>query len=90
MSSGLSRVLARIDRRRLDRLVADAVNHYSPSYAEEPATRVFARALEDAGLAYQRQPVPGGADTGGPGRANLVVQLGPDPVSYTHLTLPTN
>jgi acetylornithine deacetylase len=76
----LDRICAGIDRHRLQRLLVDAVNHYSPSYAEEPATQVFARAIEDAGLAYQRQPVAGGADTGGATRANLLVQLGPEPI----------
>lgn len=64
---------------RVDRLLEAAVNHYSPPYAEEPATRVFARYLEDAGIPYQRQPVVGGADTGGGSRANLIVRLGPQP-----------
>ena len=64
---------------RLDGLLEEAVNHYSPSFAEEPATRVFARFLEDAGIPYQRQPVVGGADTGGASRANLVVRVGPQP-----------
>lgn len=64
---------------RLDALLERAVNHYSPSFAEDPATRVFARFLEDAGIPYRRQPVAGGADTGGASRANLVVQLGPEP-----------
>jgi acetylornithine deacetylase len=57
----------------------NAVNNYSPSFAEEPATQVFARYLEDSGISYERQPVTGGADTGGVSRANLVVRVGPQP-----------
>lgn len=68
-----------IRRDRLDALLEDAVNNYSPPFAEEPATRVFARFLEDAGVSYQRQPVAGGVDTGGASRANLVIRVGPDP-----------
>lgn len=64
---------------RLESLLEDAVNHYSPPFAEEPATRVFAHFLENAGISYQRQPVLGGAETGGASRANLVVQVGPQP-----------
>jgi acetylornithine deacetylase len=64
---------------RLDALLEEAVNTYSPPFAEDPATRVFARFLEEAGISYQRQPVAGGADTGGASRANLVVRVGPQP-----------
>lgn len=70
---------------RLENLLEEAVNNYSPPFAEDPATRVFARYLEDAGISYQRQPVAGGADTGGVSRANLVVRVGPDPVGLLWL-----
>lgn len=83
--SALEDVIKRINNERLRQLLMDAVSHYSPSYAEEPATRVFARALEDAGIPYQRQPVAGGADTGGLPRANLVVRLGPRPTELLWL-----
>lgn len=72
-------VRSRIRPDRLEQLLEDAVNHYSPSFAEEAGTRVFARFLEDAGIPYERQPVAGGADTGGQSRANLVVRVGPEP-----------
>ncbi len=75
----------RIRRDRLDALLEDAVNNYSPPFAEEPATRVFARFLEDAGVSYQRQPVAGGADTGGASRANLIIRVGPDPLGLLWL-----
>ncbi len=80
MDSIIAEIAARIDRERLTELLADAVDHYSPSFAEEPATRVFARHLEANGIPYQRQPVAGGAEGGGIPRANLIVRLGPEPV----------
>ncbi|HSN55251.1 MAG TPA: M20/M25/M40 family metallo-hydrolase, partial [Candidatus Sulfomarinibacteraceae bacterium] len=69
----------RIRTDRLNALLEEAVSTYSPPFAEDPATRVFARFLEEAGISYQRQPVAGGADTGGASRANLVVRVGPQP-----------
>jgi acetylornithine deacetylase len=75
----LEAIRGRVQRDRVSELLVEAVNHYSPSYAEEPATRVFAHALENAGLPYERQPVAGGVETGGQARANLVVRLGPMP-----------
>lgn len=81
-TSTLDRVLAAIDRDRLVRLAVEAVDLYTPTYAEEPATQVFARALTDAGLHPTRHYVPttsaGRAPIGA--RANLIARLGPDPI----------
>lgn len=73
----IAEILSRIDRERLDELLFDAVDTYSPTFAEPPGTQVFASALRDADIAYILQPVltDGGDET----RANLIVQLGPVP-----------
>lgn len=77
MSGGetVARVLAAVDRDRLERLLAEAVQCYSPSYAEGPVVDLFEEAIRAAGLPCRRQQVPGSGD----GRANLVVELGPRP-----------
>ncbi|GMV43799.1 MAG: peptidase M20 [Myxococcales bacterium] len=76
-SAELAAVLAHIDRTRLEELVVEAVECYSPSFSEGPATDVFAGALDSARVPYHRQSVPGPWDD--EDRANLVVELGPDP-----------
>lgn len=76
-SAELEAVLAHIDRTRLEELVLEAVECYSPSFSEGPATDVFAWALDSARVPYHRQSVPGPWDD--EDRANLVVELGPDP-----------
>ena len=82
MSAELDRILGLIDEERLTALLVDAVAQYSPSYAEEPAMQVFAARLNEAGVRYMRQPVPGsGTGTGTETRANLVIELGPQPSS---------
>jgi len=68
-----------LDPGRLRAMLVDAVAVYSPSYAEWPATEVFAARLEQAGLAVERQPVS--AAPGAGARANLLVRLGPQPPS---------
>jgi acetylornithine deacetylase len=73
----LTRVLREIDDDRLVELLTDAVARYSPSYAEQPVVELFTQALERAGLSVRRQPVP--ASPGESGRANLIVELGPQP-----------
>ncbi len=82
MSSTLNQILQLIQPERLTQLLIDSVNRYSPSYAEEPATQVFAAALRRAGIPFARQPVlvndSPGASTNE--RANLIVRLGPDPL----------
>jgi acetylornithine deacetylase len=79
MSAELNAILDRIENDRLIRLLTEAVEQYSPSYAEEPAMAVFAERLNEAGIRYLRQPLP---ESGGPAanhRANLIVELGPQP-----------
>ena len=75
--AGLAALMDRLDPARLRSLLVEAVGVYSPSYEEEPAAKVFAARLEQAGLAVERQPVAPGA--GGAPRHNLLVRLGPQP-----------
>lgn len=78
--SDLDSIWAAIRGERLAELLVEAVDTYSPSYAEEPAMRVFAKALEGAGIPYLRQPVPSPGPRGGASeRANLIVEMGPRP-----------
>lgn len=82
MDSDLDRLLQAVDEAALVALLTDAVEQYSPSFAEEPAMEVFATRLAQSGISYMRQPV---AEYGGPGgshRANLLVELGPQPASF--------
>jgi acetylornithine deacetylase len=74
----LPEVLSRIDAGRLNRLLIEAVEAYSPTFAEEPATVVFEAALLREGVPCWRMPVP--VHPGAGPRANLLVRLGPDPV----------
>ncbi len=61
---------------RLRDLLAAAVNAYSPTFAEEPATAVFEQhVVAEGGLRVTRQSVAAGP-SGAP-RANLLLQLGP-------------
>ncbi|TVR58570.1 MAG: M20 family peptidase [Spirochaetaceae bacterium] len=76
--SELTDILAKIDDERLTELLIDAVDQYSPSYAEEPAMDIFADALSKAGIPFQRQPVIERQDASS--RGNLVITLGPSPV----------
>lgn len=69
-----------IDRERVAALLVEAINHYSPTFAEAPVTRVFAAALQRAGIRYQLQPVPGAPVNDS--RANLIVRLGPEPPAF--------
>jgi len=78
--AGLAAVLGRIDEARLVELLTEAVEVYSPSFAEEPAMEIFAGRLSEAGIRYMRQPLPeSDSPTGGDHRANLIVELGPQP-----------
>lgn len=78
--AGLAAVLERIDDTRLVELLTEAVEVYSPSFAEEPAMEIFAGRLGEAGIRYMRQPLPeSDSPTGGDHRANLIVELGPQP-----------
>lgn len=59
-------------------LLIEAINSYSPSFAESQTVEIFSAALDQAGIAYTLQPVPWAA--GDDSRANLIVQLGPSPL----------
>lgn len=75
----LPALLARIDQAALVELLTAAVEQYSPSFAEEPAMEVFAARLAECGIRYLRQPLPEGGGPAGDHRANLIVELGPQP-----------
>ena len=81
MTSGLEDVIALIDDAQLEALLTDAVEQYSPSYAEEPAMQVFAERLNESGVRYMRQPLPPGSGTAADTRANLIIELGPQPAA---------
>lgn len=72
-------VAERISDERMTALLVEAVEQYSPSYAEEPAMQVFAAALDAAGIPHLRQPVPDRAS--GDQHGNLIVELGPRPAA---------
>jgi len=78
MKKDTARILDSIDRNRITSLLIEAINSYSPSFAESQAVEVFSAALEKAGVPYTLQPVPW--TTGDDSRANLIVQLGPSPL----------
>jgi acetylornithine deacetylase len=77
MTDQLREILDRIDDDRLVDLLTDAVEQYSPSYAEEPAMEVFAARLNECGVRYMRQPIPEAGGHVGAQRANLIIELGP-------------
>jgi len=79
VNGGLDDILGRIDDEQLVTLLTDAVEQYSPSYAEEPAMQIFAARLNECGVRYLRQPLPPGSGPAGDTRANLIVELGPQP-----------
>jgi len=79
MSSQLETILGLIDDERLINLLTEAVEQYSPSYAEEPAMQVFAARLNECGVRYMRQPLPQASGPAGDSRANLIIELGPQP-----------
>jgi len=81
MTSELQDILARIDEQQLVNLLTDAVEQYSPSYAEEAAMQVFAARLNECGVRYIRQPLPEGDATASDTRANLIIELGPQPAA---------
>lgn len=81
MSESLQSILDRIDDERLVQLLIDAVEQYSPSYAEEPAMEVFADRLSEAGIPYMRQPLPEATGPAADHRANLIIELGPQPAA---------
>jgi acetylornithine deacetylase len=77
--SSLDTILGLIDDDQLITLLTDAVEQYSPSYAEEPAMQVFATRLNECGVRYMRQPLPPGSGPATDTRANLIIELGPQP-----------
>ncbi len=79
MSNQLNSILELIDEEQLVALLTDAVEQYSPSYAEEPAMQVFAERLNECGVRYIRQPLPPGSGPATDTRANLIIELGPQP-----------
>jgi acetylornithine deacetylase len=79
VSSRLEAILELIDETQLVALLTDAVEQYSPSYAEEPAMQVFAERLNACGVRYMRQPLPPGSGPATDTRANLIIELGPQP-----------
>ena len=79
MSNRLDTILELIDEEQLVTLLVDAVEQYSPSYAEEPAMQVFAERLNECGVRYMRQPLPPGSGPATDTRANLIIELGPQP-----------
>jgi acetylornithine deacetylase len=81
MTVSLQSIIERIDEEQLVALLTDAVEQYSPSYAEEPAMQVFAARLGECGVRYIRQPLPPGSGHGNDQRANLIIELGPQPAS---------
>ncbi|MBI5136996.1 MAG: M20/M25/M40 family metallo-hydrolase [Nitrospirae bacterium] len=81
MSDPLGPILDRIDDTRLTSLLLDAVEQYSPSYAEEPAMEVFAERLSECGVRHMRQPIPESGVPTVAHRANLIVELGPQPAA---------
>ncbi len=70
-------VLEHIDDARLTQLLADTVDTYSPSYAEEAVVEVLAEALDALGLDHRLQRVSEEDET--PERHNIIVELGPRP-----------
>ncbi len=82
MNEELQVILDNLDETKLVELLIESVEEYSPSFAEEPAMEVFAARLGESGISYLRQPV---AEAGGPTadhRANLIIELGPQPASF--------
>ncbi len=71
-------VLDKINPSRLKKLLIDAVNQYSPSYAEAPATKVFGRALKESGICPYYQRVAGEQRLSE--RSNIIATVGPPPI----------
>jgi acetylornithine deacetylase len=70
-------VFNQIDAARAQALLVEAVNHYSPSYAEAAVIPTFVQALNKARIPHRLQPVP--VAPGDTERANILVELGPTP-----------
>ena len=78
IEAAVASVLRHVDGTRLRALLTAAVDAYSPTWAEEPATQVFAHFLQTNGLTPIRQPVlnPHGKAP----RHNLLLRIGPEPL----------
>lgn len=77
-TDALRAIWGHLNNDRLTALLVEAVDQYSPSYAEESAMGVFAGELARHGIAFQRQPVLERQDSAS--RGNLVITLGPEPL----------
>ncbi len=77
MTMGINDLHQHINADRLQRLCVSAIDHYSPTYAEEPVIRVFIDALKEAAMPYRLQRVRSRRRIGP--RANIVVKAGPEP-----------
>ncbi|WP_230470238.1 M20 family metallopeptidase [Lujinxingia vulgaris] len=77
MMTELDELLAHLNQDRCERLLIDLVDIYSPSYAESAVVARVCEALQKAAVPYRLQPVV--ASPGAPGRANILVELGPQP-----------
>ncbi len=78
LAAQLHEVLRQLVPQRLEQGLLAAVNAYSPTFEEQPATEIFALQCQEAGLVVQRQEVP--HPQGGAPRHNLLIQLGPQPL----------
>ncbi len=81
MNDELRAMLEHLDDTRIVDLLTEAVEQYSPSFAEEPAMEVFAERLSECGISYIRQPVRASGAPVADHRANLIIELGPQPAS---------
>jgi acetylornithine deacetylase len=72
LTRDLAKVLSLVDGARVRRWLQEAVDTYSPTWAEGPALEVFEQLLDELELPYRKQTVD-------EGRYNLIVELGPQP-----------
>jgi acetylornithine deacetylase len=77
MMGDAARLSKWVDAQRLRELLVEAVDHYSPTYAEEPVIRVFRDVFREASIPYMLQRVRSPHRIGP--RANIVVEIGPQP-----------
>src|SRR5690554_25592 len=77
LMTDLHDLLTHLNRDRCERLLIEMVDLYSPSYAESAVVARVCEALQKASVPYRLQPVV--ASPGAPGRANILVELGPQP-----------
>lgn len=77
MHPDLHSILDQLNPVAIEHLLTQAIGCYSPTDSEGPAVELFARTLDDAGLAPRLLPVPGPSST----RHQIVVELGPSPIA---------